>query len=58
MSSMRFNASLDRSHHRPPYAFKAAAVVAGSPTGIHNAMKCLFVVKRSTIHKGFKWSHK
>jgi hypothetical protein len=54
MVSMRFNASLDTSHHGPPYPFKAAGVVAGSQTGIHNAMvKRLFVVKRSSIHDCF-----
>jgi hypothetical protein len=54
MSSMRFNAPLDTSHHGPPHPFKDAGVVEDSLTGIHNAMvKCLFVDYRSCIHKGF-----
>jgi hypothetical protein len=54
MSSMRFNALLDMSHHGPPHPFKDAGVVADSLTGIHNAVvKCLFVVSRRCIHKGF-----
>jgi hypothetical protein len=54
MSSMRFNARIDTSHHRPPHPFKDAGVVADSLTGIHSAMaNCLFVVNRSYIHKGF-----
>jgi hypothetical protein len=41
MSSMRFNASLDASHHGPPHPYKDAGVVADSLTGIHNApVKC------------------
>jgi hypothetical protein len=52
---MRFNARLDTSHHGPPRPFKDARVVADSLTGIHRAMvKCLFVVNRSCIHKGFQ----
>jgi hypothetical protein len=36
------------------HPFKDAGVVADSLTGIHNVMmKCLFVVNRSWIHKGF-----
>jgi hypothetical protein len=54
MSSMRFNEHLDTSHDVPPNPCKDAGVVAGSLTGIHNAMmKFLFVVNRSCIHKGF-----
>jgi hypothetical protein len=54
MSSMIFNAPLDTSHHGPPHPIKDAGVVADSLTGIHNAMvKCLFVVNRSCIYKGF-----
>jgi hypothetical protein len=46
---VRFKARLDTSHHGPPHPFKDAGVVADSLTGIHNAMKCLFVVNRSCI---------
>jgi hypothetical protein len=53
MSSMRFNARLDTSHHGPPHPHKDGGVVADSLTGIHSTMvKCLFVVNRSYIHKG------
>jgi hypothetical protein len=53
MSSMRFNAHLDTSHHGSPHPYKDAGAVADSLTRIHNAMvKCLFVVNRSCIHKG------
>jgi hypothetical protein len=52
MPSKRFKASLGRSHHRPPYPFKAAKVVAGSLTDIHNAMvKCLFTINKSSLYK-------
>jgi hypothetical protein len=50
MSSARFSARLDTSHHGPPRLFKDAEVVADSLTGIH---KCHFVVNRSCRHKGF-----
>jgi hypothetical protein len=51
---MRFNARLDTSHHGLPHPCKDAGVVADSLTGIHSAMvKCLFVVNRSCISKGF-----
>jgi hypothetical protein len=54
MSSMRFNARLDASHHGPPHPYKDAGVVKNRLTGIHNAtVKCLFVVNRSCIHTGF-----
>jgi hypothetical protein len=37
--------------HNP---FKDAGIVVDSLTGIHNVtVKCLFVVNRSCIHKGF-----
>jgi hypothetical protein len=53
MSSMRFNALLDTSHHGPPHPFKDAGIVADSLIGIHVAMvKCLFVINRSRIHMG------
>jgi hypothetical protein len=53
MSSMKFNARLDTFHHGPPHPCRDVAVVAGSLTGICNAMvKCLFVVNRCCIHKG------
>jgi hypothetical protein len=51
MSSMRFNARLDMSHHGTPHLFRDGGVVADSLTIIHNAM-CPFVVNRSCIHKG------
>jgi hypothetical protein len=51
MSSMRFSARLDRSHHGP---FKDAGVVADVLTGIRNAMvKCLFVDNRVCMRKVF-----
>jgi hypothetical protein len=54
MSSMRFNARLDTSHHGPPHPFNDAGAVADRSTGIHSAMvKCLFAVNRSCIHRGF-----
>jgi hypothetical protein len=59
MSSIRFNARLDKSHHGPPFQFKDAGVVVDSLTGIHNAMvKCLFVVNRSCIHMGLGCPHR
>jgi hypothetical protein len=55
MSSMRFNTRLDMSHHGPPLPYKDAGVDANSLTNIHNAMvKCLFIVKRSCVHKGLQ----
>jgi hypothetical protein len=54
MASMRLNARLDTSHHGPPHPFKDSGVVAGSMRRIYNAVvKCLLVVNRSYIHKGF-----
>jgi hypothetical protein len=54
MSSMRFNARLDTLHHGPQHPFIDAGVVGDSLIGIQNAMvKCLFVVNRRCIHKGF-----
>jgi hypothetical protein len=54
ISSTRFNADLDTSHHGRHCPFRDAGIVAGSLTGIHNAMvKYLFIVSRSCIHKGF-----
>jgi hypothetical protein len=56
MSSMRFNAFLNTSHHGLSHQFKDARVVADSLIGIHNPMvKCLFVVNRSCIHMGFRY---
>jgi hypothetical protein len=52
MTSMRFDAHLDTSHHGPPHPYRDAGAVADNLTGIHNAM-CLFAVNRSCIHKGF-----
>jgi hypothetical protein len=53
MSSIRFSARLDTSHHGPPHPLKDVGVVADSLTGIPNAkVKCLFFVNRSCIHKG------
>jgi hypothetical protein len=52
MSSVRFNARLDTSHHGPPLPFKNAGGVADVLTGIHNAtVKCLFIVNRSCMHR-------
>jgi hypothetical protein len=57
MSSMRFNARIGTSHHGQPHPFKNVGVVADSLTGIHIAMvKCLSVVDRICIHKGFSVS--
>jgi hypothetical protein len=55
MSSMRFNVlvRLDTSHHAPPHLFKDAGAAADSLTDTNNAMKCLFVDKRSCTRKGF-----
>jgi hypothetical protein len=53
MSSMKFNARLDTSHHGPPHPFKVSGSVVGSLTGMYNAMvKRPLVVNRSRIHKG------
>jgi hypothetical protein len=53
MSSMKFKACLD-TYHGPPYPFKDAGEVADSLTGIHIVVvKCLFIVNRGCIHKGF-----
>jgi hypothetical protein len=55
MSSMRSNARLDTSRHGLQHPFEDVGVVADSLTGIHNAtVKCLLVVNRSCIHKGFR----
>jgi hypothetical protein len=44
MTSMRFNAGLDKSHHGSAHPFKDAGVVADSVTDIHNAIvKCLLL---------------
>jgi hypothetical protein len=57
MSSTRFNAGLDTSHHGASHSFKDAGVVVDSLTGIRNAIvKRHFVVNRSCIHKGFSVS--
>lgn len=54
MSTIRSNAHLNMSHHGLPHPFKDAEIVVDSLTGIHKAMvKCLFVVNRGCIHKGF-----
>jgi hypothetical protein len=54
MSSKRFNARLDTSHHELPHPFKDARAIADSLIGIHNTtVKYLFVVNRSCIHKDF-----
>jgi hypothetical protein len=56
MFSIRFSTRLDLSHHGPPHPFRDAGVVADVLAGIHNAtVKCLFVVNKSCIHKGFKF---
>jgi hypothetical protein len=49
MSSMRFNARLDTSHHGPPHPCKDAGVVADSLTGIHNA-GCLVTHTERSLH--------
>jgi hypothetical protein len=52
MSSMRFNARLDTSHHGPPHPCKDAGAVTDSLTDIHKAVvKWLFVINRSCAHK-------
>jgi hypothetical protein len=57
MPSMRFNARLDTSHPGRPHPSEDARVVADSLIGIDSAtVKCLFVVNRSCIHKGFQVS--
>jgi hypothetical protein len=53
MSSMRFNARLDTSHHGPPHPFKDAGEVVDSLTGVHTAMVKWLFVNRSCIHNGF-----
>jgi hypothetical protein len=54
MSSATFKARLNTLHFGPPHPFKDAGIGADSLTGIHNLMvKCLFVVKRSSVYKGF-----
>jgi hypothetical protein len=59
ISSMRFYARLDTSHHGPLHPFEGASVVGDSLTDIRNAMvKCLFVVNMSCIHKGRRCSHR
>jgi hypothetical protein len=51
------HASTHLTMDRRPNPSKDAGAVADSLTGIHSAMvKCLFVVKRSFIHKGFQVS--
>jgi hypothetical protein len=43
------------SQHGPPHPFKDAGVVGDSLTVIHSAMiKCLLLVNRSCIYKGFE----
>jgi hypothetical protein len=59
MSSMKFNARLDMSHHGPTHPFKEAGLVEDRLTGIHNVMvKCLFVARGSCIPKGFMGSQR
>jgi hypothetical protein len=51
---MRCNARHDRSHHELPHPLKDEGVAADSLTCIHiTTVNCLFVVNRSSIHKGF-----
>jgi hypothetical protein len=55
---MRFNTRTDLSHHGPRHPFKDAGIVSDSLTGIHGAMvRCLFVVNRSYMYKGFRCPH-
>jgi hypothetical protein len=57
MSSMNFNARRDTSHHGPPHPLRDVGALADSVTDVHNVMvKCLFVVNRSCIRKGFQVS--
>jgi hypothetical protein len=59
MSSMRFNACLDTSHHGSPNPFRDAVVVADSLTSIHNAMvNCLFVVTGAAYTRDFRCHHR
>jgi hypothetical protein len=52
--SMRFSARLDTSHHGPQHPCREPGAVADHLTGTHTMMvKCLFVVNRRCIHKGF-----
>jgi hypothetical protein len=54
MSSTRFSVHLDTSHQGQSHPSKDSGEVADSLTGIHSPIvKCLFVVKRSCIHKEF-----
>jgi hypothetical protein len=54
MSSMRLKARLDTSHHGPPRPCKDAGAVVDSLTGIHSAMKCLFLINMCCIYaRGF-----
>jgi hypothetical protein len=56
---MGFSARLGMSQHGPPYLQKDAGVVADTLRGIHSAIvKCLLVVNRSCIHKGFRGPHR
>jgi hypothetical protein len=51
MSSMRFNARLDTSHHGPPHPYKEAGAIAAGAT-----VKSLSVVNRSCILKSVQVS--
>jgi hypothetical protein len=54
MFSMKFNTCLYTSHHGPPHHFRDTGVVADSLTSVQNPMvKCLFLINRSCICKGF-----
>jgi hypothetical protein len=52
ISSVRFNARLDTSHHGSSNPLKDVGTVPDGLTDIRNAMvKCLFVANMSCIHK-------
>jgi hypothetical protein len=54
MSSMRFNARINKSHQGPTHPFEDVGVVADSLTVIHSEMvKFLFGDNRSCLHKGY-----
>jgi hypothetical protein len=52
-SSKIFGACLNTSHDGLPHPFRDDRTVMDSLTGIHSALKCLFIVNRTCAHNGY-----
>jgi hypothetical protein len=56
---MRLNTYLGTSYHGLSNLFKDSGIVANSLAGVYSALvKCIHVVNRSRINKGFSVPHK